>query len=187
MASSPQWTWVWVNSGSWWWTGRPGMLWFIGSQGVGHTEQLNWTELKSAYKLNKQGDNIQPWHTPFLIWNQSVVTCPVLTFDSWLVYNSSIGRLGGLVFPCLEEVSTVYSDPHTPSLWHSQKAEVDILLELCRFLMIQQMLTIWSLVPLPFLKLAWTSGISWFMYCWSLVWRILSITCLACEMSSVAQ
>ena len=32
----------------------------------------------SAYKLNKQGDNIQPWHTPFPIWNQSVVPCPVL-------------------------------------------------------------------------------------------------------------
>jgi len=31
----------------------------------------------SAYKLNKQGDNIQPWHTPFSIWNQSVVPCPV--------------------------------------------------------------------------------------------------------------
>ena len=34
----------------------------------------------SAYKLNKQGDNMQPWHTPFQIWNQSVVPCPVLTF-----------------------------------------------------------------------------------------------------------
>ena len=33
----------------------------------------------SAYKVNKQGDNIQPWCTPFLIWNQSVVACPVLT------------------------------------------------------------------------------------------------------------
>ena len=33
----------------------------------------------SAYKLNKQGDNIQPWCTPFLIWSQSVVPCPVLT------------------------------------------------------------------------------------------------------------
>ena len=33
----------------------------------------------SAHKLNKQGDNIQPWHTPFPIWNQSVVPCPVLT------------------------------------------------------------------------------------------------------------
>ena len=40
----------------------------------------------SAYKLNKQGDNIQPWCTPFPIWNQSVVPCPVLTVASWPVY-----------------------------------------------------------------------------------------------------
>ena len=37
----------------------------------------------SAYKLNKQGDNIQPWCTPFPIWSQSVVPCPVLTVASW--------------------------------------------------------------------------------------------------------
>ena len=36
MASPTKWTWVWVGSGSWWWTGRPGMLWFMGSQGVRH-------------------------------------------------------------------------------------------------------------------------------------------------------
>ena len=36
-----------------------------------------------AYKLNKQADNIQPWCTPFPIWNQSVVPCPVLTIASW--------------------------------------------------------------------------------------------------------
>ena len=40
----------------------------------------------SAYKLNKQGDNIQPWCTPFPIWNKSVVPCPVLTAASWLAY-----------------------------------------------------------------------------------------------------
>ena len=43
------------------------------------------------------------------------------------------------------------------------------------FLMIQQMLAIWSLGPLPFLNPVWTSGNSRFMYCWSLAWRILSI------------
>ena len=43
-------------------------------------------------------------------------------------------------------------------------------------LMIQGMLAIWSLLPLPFLKTTWTSGSSRFMYCWSLAWRILSIT-----------
>ena len=40
----------------------------------------------STYKLNKQGDNIQPWHTPFPIWNQSVVPCPILTAASWPAY-----------------------------------------------------------------------------------------------------
>ena len=40
----------------------------------------------SAYKLNKQGDNIQPWPTPFPIWKQSVVPCPVLTVASWPAY-----------------------------------------------------------------------------------------------------
>ena len=40
----------------------------------------------SAYKLNKQGDNIQPWCTPFPIWNQSVVPCPGLTVSSWPDY-----------------------------------------------------------------------------------------------------
>ena len=43
MASQTRWTWIWVNSGRWWWTGRPGMLRFMGSQRVGH----NW-----ATKLN---------------------------------------------------------------------------------------------------------------------------------------
>ena len=40
----------------------------------------------SVYKLNKQGDSIQPWWTPFPIWNQSVVPCPVLTVASWPAY-----------------------------------------------------------------------------------------------------
>ena len=39
-----------------------------------------------AYKLNKQDDNIQSWRTPFLIWNQSTVPCPVLTVASWPAY-----------------------------------------------------------------------------------------------------
>ena len=42
--------------------------------------------MNSAQKLNKQGDNIQPRRTPFPIWNQSVVPCPVLTVASWPAY-----------------------------------------------------------------------------------------------------
>ena len=47
MASLTQWTWVWVNSGSWWWTGRPGMPQSLGSQRARHdwVTELNWTEL----------------------------------------------------------------------------------------------------------------------------------------------
>ena len=67
------------------------------------------------------------------------------------------------------------------------KAEIDVFLQLSCLSVIQWMLAIWSLVPLPFLKPAWTSGSSWFTYCWSLAWRILSITLLACEMSAIVQ
>jgi len=51
MASLTQWMWVSVNSGSWWWTGRPGMLWFMGSQRVGHdwATELNWTRFVIAF------------------------------------------------------------------------------------------------------------------------------------------
>ena len=46
MASLTRWTWVWVNSGRWWWTGTPGVLQFMGSQRVGH----DWTtELNTFY------------------------------------------------------------------------------------------------------------------------------------------
>ena len=50
MASLTRWTWVWINSGSWWWTGRPGVLRFMGSQRVRHdwATELNWT---GAYLL----------------------------------------------------------------------------------------------------------------------------------------
>ena len=42
MASPTWWTWVWVNSGSWWWTGRPGVQQFMGLQRIGH-DWVNWT------------------------------------------------------------------------------------------------------------------------------------------------
>ena len=62
MASRTRWTWVWVNSGRWWWTGRPGVLWLMGSQRVGH----DWgTELKWV-RWNK---------------NQTVLSSAVYTLD----------------------------------------------------------------------------------------------------------
>ena len=49
MASLTRWTWVWVSSGSWWWTGKPGVVQSIGSQRVRHNweTELNWTEVVS--------------------------------------------------------------------------------------------------------------------------------------------
>ena len=57
MASPTQWTWVWVNSRSWWWTGRTGMLWFMGLQRVSHdwaTELiliLRWVQLCGSLSI----------------------------------------------------------------------------------------------------------------------------------------
>ena len=61
MASLTRWTWVWVNSGSWWWTGRPGVLWFMWSRRVGHdwATELNWTFGWSKY-LSKDLEALAP-------------------------------------------------------------------------------------------------------------------------------
>ena len=78
MASLTRWTWVWVNSGSWWWTGRPGMLRFMGSQTVGHdwATELNWgknTGVGSHFLLQRifqtQGSNpsLLHWQVNFLL------------------------------------------------------------------------------------------------------------------------
>ena len=54
MASPTQWTWVWVDSGSWWWTERPGVLWFMGWQRVEHdwATELNWTNPCMPFIVN---------------------------------------------------------------------------------------------------------------------------------------
>ena len=54
MASLTQWTWVWVNSGSWWWTQRPGMVQSMGLQRVGHdwVTELNWTDVTGFHDLS---------------------------------------------------------------------------------------------------------------------------------------
>ena len=64
--SSTRWTWVWVNPGSWWWTGRPGLLRFMGSQRVGHdwATELNWTE-----QLTMLSDfSCACWSSVCLLW-----------------------------------------------------------------------------------------------------------------------
>ena len=77
---------------------------------------LAFLMMYSAYKLNKQGDNIQPWHTPYPILNQSVFPWPVLTIVSWPAYRFLKMQVSGLVFSSLYEFFTVYCDPHSQRL-----------------------------------------------------------------------
>ena len=73
----------------------------------------------SAYDLNKQCDNIHPWHTPFPIWNQSVVPCPVLTVASWPAYRflRRLVRWSGIPISLRIFHSLLWSTQS--KLWHS--------------------------------------------------------------------
>ena len=129
----------------------------------------------SAYKLNKQGNNIQLWYTPFPILNQFMIPWLVLTVASQeagkVLWYSHLFKN----FPQFVLIHTVkgFSVVH--------EAEVDVFVEFPCFFYDPMDVAIWSLVLLPFLNPAWTSWSSRFMYCWSLAWRILSITLLAWE------
>ena len=60
MASLTRWTWIWVNSGRWWWIGRHGVLWFMGSQRVRHdwATELNWVKWTLYIILFKMTYNV---------------------------------------------------------------------------------------------------------------------------------
>ena len=101
------------------------------------------------------------------------------------VGSQRVGRDWATELNWTEEFSAVCCDSHSQRLWHSQKSSSRCFSGmLLLFLMIQWLLGTWSLVLLPFLNPAWTSGSSQFTYCWSLAWRILSITVLACEIKA---
>ena len=129
----------------------------------------------SACKLNKQGDNTQPWRTPFLIWNQSVVPCPVLTVASWSTYRFLTRQVGWSGIPSLEDFSTVCCDPHK-GFGIVNKAEVDVFLELSW--VFDYPTDVGNLISGYSAFSKSTLNIWKFMvhYCWSLTWRILSIT-----------
>ena len=79
MASPTRWAWVWVKSRSWWWTGRPGVLQFMGSQRVGHNwaTELNRTELRSLRLKNKTTQMIV-WISQILNVDISIIFAKIL-------------------------------------------------------------------------------------------------------------
>ena len=74
----------------------------------------------SAYKLNRQGDNIQPWCTPFPTWNQPVCPCPVLTVAPRPAYRFLKRQVRGSGIPISFRIFHSLCDPHSQRLWHSQ-------------------------------------------------------------------
>ena len=84
MASLTRWTWVWVSTGSWWWTGKPGMLQSMGSQS--QTWLSDWTDLDDS---------------SYVVW-LSFMPC---TFFSWAINNNYLDFVIGLVFYAFTNMS----------------------------------------------------------------------------------
>ena len=80
----------------------------------------------SAYKLNKQGDNIQLWLTPFPIWNQSVVQCPVPTVASWPAYRFLKRQVRWSGIPISRRISQFVVIYPVKGFGIINKAEIDV-------------------------------------------------------------
>ena len=88
----------------------------------------------SACKLNKQGDSIQPWCTPFPIWNQSVVPCPVLIVASWPAYRFLKRQVRWSGIPISFRIFHSFFVIHTvKGFGVVNQAKLDIFLELSCF------------------------------------------------------
>ena len=138
----------------------------------------------SAYKLNKQGDNIQPWHTPFPSLNQPIVPSPVLTVASSLAYRflrRQVSYSGKLLFKDFPQFVMI----HTVKGFNIvNEAEVDVFLKFsCFFYDPTDVGNLTANISgsSAFSKSSLYLWSSQFTYFWSLAWRILSITLLACE------
>ena len=84
----------------------------------------------STYQSNKQGDNIQPWRTPFSIWNQSVVPCPVLTVASWPAYRFLKTQVRWSGIPISFRIFQFIVIHTVEGFGIVNKAEIDVFMEL---------------------------------------------------------
>ena len=143
--------------------------------------------MHSAYKLNKQGDDIQAltYSFPYLV----PVCCSMASSNYCFLTCMQVSQEAGQMvwyshlfhnFPQFIVIHTV------KGFGIVNKAEIDVFLELSCFF--NDPTDIGNLVSgsSAFTKTSWTSGSSRFTYCWSLAWRILSMTLLVCEMSASA-
>ena len=104
MASLTQWRCVWVNSESWWWTGKPGVLQSTGSQRVGHdwATELNWTE--AEMRQGEQESKPVSWLQQILVpVPPQAWLFPVFEFFkiSWLLITDTLSQDGLVIFVLL--------------------------------------------------------------------------------------
>ena len=98
------------------------------------SSSLAFHVMYSVCKLNKQGDNIQPWRTPFPIWNQSVIPCPALTVASWPAYRFLRRQVRWSEFPISKNFPQFFVIRIVKGFSIVNKAEVDVFLKfLCFF------------------------------------------------------
>ena len=97
------------------------------------SSSLAFRMMYSACKLNKQGDNIQPWCTPFPTWNQSVVPCPVLTVASWPAYRFLRRQVRWSGIPISQNFPQFVVIHTAKGFAIVNNAEIDVFLELSCF------------------------------------------------------
>ena len=132
----------------------------------------------TAYKLNKQDDNIQLYCTSFLILNQSIVPYLVLTIASWSAHKflrKQVKWSGILI--SLKIFHNFLWSTQSKALAQSTKQKQMFLWNSLGFFMIQWKLTIWSQFPLPFLSQTCIPGSCWLTYYWSLLERFWTLPC----------
>ena len=111
MASPTRWTWVWVNSGSWWWTGRPSVLWFMGSQS--RTRLSDWTELRlPCCRVGKCYEQLVGPEGLNLVWLFSLIAVlswigPLTSLD----FSHSVSTFDNLVSLAHKDWAPVASSP----------------------------------------------------------------------------
>ena len=81
IASPTWWTWVWASSGSWWWTGKPGMLESMGSQGVGHKWATELNSLIITFHIHNSAIKFWQWDAGRSCWERIMG----LSFKGWLM------------------------------------------------------------------------------------------------------
>ena len=142
-ASPTQWTWVWVNSRSWWWTGRPGVLQAMGSQRVGHdwATELNWTALLMWH-------HVLPTRLSSILESWCAGSMLVTSFLSILQVDIELSDYSDHTLLPLELEESVHGDCCIRQIWVKGNILSSVLLQLtCQFCLFLKWMFSWIACP----------------------------------------